>query len=345
MTAPEALIPEALPLPADNPFAARWDTPFGLPPFAAIQPAHIQPAFEAALAKHKDEMAAIVADPAAPDFANTIEALELAGRALSHTNEALQAIERALSPLTSRHWSAIMMDEGLFARVDAVFAKREALGLGSEQLRLLERTHRGFIRSGAQLGAEDKARLAAINERLAGLGTQFSQNVLKDESSYALMIEDEAGLAGLPPFLLAAMARAAADRGHPGQHAVTLSRSVIEPFLTFSTRRDLREEAFAAWGKRGENGNDSDNRAIVAEMVKLRAQKAKLLGYATRRRRMSASCSSWSGRRPRRARRRRPPISPRWRRPRARTARSAPRTGATTPRRSARRPMRSMRPC
>ncbi|OYW96345.1 MAG: hypothetical protein B7Z14_19545, partial [Bosea sp. 32-68-6] len=218
MTAPvsvstEASPVEALPLPAGNPFAARWETPFGLPPFAAIRPEHIQPAFEAALAKHKDEMAAIVADPATPDFANTIEALELAGRALSRvggvfynlagadTNEALQAIERALSPLTSRHWSAIMMDEGLFARVDAVFAKREALRLDSEQLRLVERTHRGFIRSGAQLGAEDKARLAAINERLAGLGTQFSQNVLKDESSYALMIEDEAGLDGLPPFL------------------------------------------------------------------------------------------------------------------------------------------------
>ena len=286
-------MPEALPLPADNPFAARWDTPFGLPPFAAIRPEHIQPAFEAALAKHKDEMAAIVADPATPDFTNTIEALERAGRALSRvggvfynltgadTNEALQTIERELSPLTSRHWSAIMMDPALFARVDAVFAKRETLGLDSEQMRLLERTHRGFIRSGAQLGAEDKARLAAINERLAGLGTQFSQNVLKDESSYALMIADEAGLAGLPPFLLAAMARSAADRGHPGQHAVTLSRSVIEPFLTFSMRRDLREEAFAAWGKRGENGNDSDNRLIVAEMVKLRAEKAKLLGYAT----------------------------------------------------------------
>ena len=131
----EALAPEALPLPADNPFAARWETPFGLPPFSAIRPEHIQPAFEAALAKHREEIAAIVADPAAPDFANTIEALERAGRALSRvggvfynlagadTNEALQAIERALSPLTSRHWSAIMMNEGLFARVDAVFAK------------------------------------------------------------------------------------------------------------------------------------------------------------------------------------------------------------------------------
>jgi peptidyl-dipeptidase Dcp len=293
MTTPEVLAPECLPLPAENPFSARWETPFGLPPFAAIRPEHIQPAFEAALERHRQEIAAIVADPAEPDFANTIEALERAGRGLSRvggvfynltgadTNEALQAIERALSPITSRHWSAIMMDAGLFARVDAVFAGRETLGLDAEQTRLLERTHRGFIRSGAQLGADDKARLAAISERLAGLGTQFGQNVLKDESSYALVIEDEAGLAGLPAFVVAAMARAAADRGHAGKHAVTLSRSVIEPFLTFSTQAALREEAFLAWGRRGENGNDSDNRAIVAEMVRLRAEKAKLLGFAT----------------------------------------------------------------
>lgn len=287
------LAPEALPLPKDNPFAAAWQTPFGLPPFGDIRPEHIQPAFEAALAKHKDEIAAIMADPAAPDFTNTIEALERAGRALSRvggvfynltgadTNEALQGIEREMSPITSRHWSAIMMEPALFTRVDAVFAQREALGLDSEQLRLLERTQRAFIRSGAQLSPDDKRRLAEINERLAGLGTQFGQNVLKDESSYALVISDEAGLAGLPAFLVAAMARAATDRGHAGKHAVTLSRSIIEPFLTFSTRRDLREEAFIAWSKRGENGNESDNRAIVAEMVKLRAEKARLLGFAT----------------------------------------------------------------
>lgn len=293
MNSAETSYPEALPLPAENPFATRWETPFRLPPFAAIKPEHISPAFEAGLAKHKAEIATIFAEKAEPDFANTIEALERAGRALSRvggvfynltgadTNEALQAIEREMSPITSRHWSAIMMDEGLFARVDAVNTKRDTLGLNPEQARLLERSYKGFIRSGAKLNAEDKKRLAAINERLAGLGTQFSQNVLKDESSYALFIEDEAGLAGLPEFVTAAMARAAADRGKPGQHAVTLSRSIIEPFLTFSTRRDLREEAFIAWSKRGENGGESDNRAIVAEMVKLRAEKAKLLGYPT----------------------------------------------------------------
>lgn len=293
MTTAATTYPEALPLPADNPFASRWETPFRLPPFAAIKPEHIRAAFDAALAKHKDEIAAIVAEPAEPGFANTIEALERAGRALSRvggvfynltgadTNEALQAIEREMSPLTSRHWSAVMMDEGLFARVDAVNEQRDTLGLDAEQARLLERTHKGFVRSGAKLAAGDKTRLSAISERLAALGTQFSQNVLKDESSYALFIADESGLAGLPEFVRAAMARAAADRGKPGQHAVTLSRSIIEPFLTFSTRRDLREEAFIAWSKRGQNGGESDNRAIVAEMVKLRAEKARLLGYPT----------------------------------------------------------------
>lgn len=287
------LAPEALDLPADNPFARVWTTPFRLPPFAEITTDHIRAAFEAALAKHRAEIDAIVADPAVPDFANTIEALERAGRALSrvggvfynltgaHTNEALQAIEREMSPLTSRHWSAIMMDPKLFARVDAVNARREALGLDAEQARLLERTHRGFIRSGAQLDAAGKARLAAINERLAELGTRFGQNVLKDESSYALVIADQDGLAGLPGFVVAAMAQAASDRGHEGRHAVTLSRSIIEPFLTFSTRRDLREEAFLAWSRRGENGGETDNRAIVAEMVRLRAEKATLLGFRT----------------------------------------------------------------
>jgi peptidyl-dipeptidase Dcp len=284
---------EVLALPEGNPFGHAWETPFGLPPFAQITPEHIKEAYPAALEQHRAEVEAIKAEKAAPSFANTIEALERSARGMSRlggvfynlagadTNEALQAIEREMSPVMSRHWSAIMMDHELFARVDAVFAQRENLGLSEEQLRLLERTHRGFIRSGARLEGEAKARLAAINERLAGLGTSFGQNLLKDEASYALIIEDEADLDGLPPFVVAAMARAAADRDQDGKHAVTLARSIIEPFLTFSTRRELREQAFTAWSKRGENGAETDNRAIVAEMVSLRAEKAKLLGFAT----------------------------------------------------------------
>jgi len=284
---------DILDLPEGNPFGQAWETPFGLPPFATITPEHIRQAYPAALAQHRAEIEAIKAEQDEPSFANTIEALERSARGMSRlggvfynlagadTNEALQAIEREMSPVMSRHWSAIMMDQDLFARVDAVFAAREGLRLSGEQLRLLERTHRGFIRSGARLQGDDKARLAAINERLAGLGTQFGQNLLKDEASYALILEDEADLDGLPSFVVAAMARAAADRGLDGKHAVTLARSIIEPFLTFSTRANLREQAFAAWSKRGETGGETDNRRIVAEMVALRAEKAKLLGFAT----------------------------------------------------------------
>lgn len=292
MTDQDALLSQARPaLAADNPFAAAWSTPFGLPPFGSIRPEHLSPALHAALAEHAAEIDAIAHEPAPVTFANVIDALERAGEALDRvsgvfynlagadTNEALQAIEREMAPVMSRHWSAIGMNPALFARVDALNDKRGELALTAEQARVLELTHKGFVRSGAKLGEADKTRLKAINERLSTLGTTFSQNVLKDEASYALILENEADLAGLPDFLRAAMAKAAEDRGHPGKHAVTLPRSIIEPFLTFSTRRDLREKARKAWDSRGANGGETDNRAVVAEMVRLRAEKARLLGY------------------------------------------------------------------
>jgi peptidyl-dipeptidase Dcp len=280
-------------LPADNPFAADWTTPFGLPPFATITPDHIAPALHDALAQHAAEIDAIAGDVGPVTYAGVIDALERAGRQLSRvaavfynlagadTNEALQAIEREMAPVMSRHWSAIGMNTGLFGRVDALYAMREQLAMTPEQARVLELTWKGFVRSGAKLNDAEKTRLKAINERLSVLGTQFSQNVLKDEASFALILESEDDLIGLPDFLKAAMAKAAADRGQPGKHAVTLSRSVVDPFLTFSARRDLREAARKAWDARGANGGATDNRAIVAETVKLRAQKARLLGYRT----------------------------------------------------------------
>ncbi|MGL4975714.1 MAG: M3 family metallopeptidase [Bosea sp. (in: a-proteobacteria)] len=284
---------ETLAMDAANPFARRWDAPFGLPPFGEIKPAYMQAAFPVAFAQHQAEIDAIAGNSAPPTFANVIDALEDSGRALSRlcavfynlsgadTNDALQAIEREVAPLMSRHWSAISMSEPLFARVDAVFGARETLKLTPEQARVLERTHDDFVRSGARLKSTDKARLAAISEKLAGLGTQFAQNMLKDESSYVRLLDKADDLAGLPEFLTRAMAKAAEDRGNAGLHAVTLSRSIIEPFLTFSTQRALREETFTAWSRRGENGGATDNRALVAEMVQLRAEKAKLLGFAT----------------------------------------------------------------
>lgn len=274
-----------------NPFFEPWSTPFEAPPFAAITPEAIEAALEEALARHEAEIAAIKATEAEPTFENTILGLERAGRDLTRvasvfynlasadTNDALQAIERRFAPVFSRHWSRIGLDADLFGRVDAVYSARDMLGLDRESLRLLERTHLGFVRAGARLGAEDKERLAAIDQRLAELGTAFAQNVLADERDTVIWLDDVADLDGLPDWLVAAAAGAAAERGGEGRHAITLSRSLIEPFLTFSARRDLRERAFTAWVSRGEARSQTDTRPIVAETVRLRAERARLLGY------------------------------------------------------------------
>jgi peptidyl-dipeptidase Dcp len=283
----------ASPAPASNPLLQDWATPFGIPPFEAVQPEHYRPAFEAALAAQRTAVDAIAADAAEPAFDNTVAALETSGAALkkvsavfynltgSHTNEALQAVEREMAPRMAQHRNAIFMNAALFRRVDALMRRRAALNLTPEQTRVLERYHTIFVRAGAQLDGEAKARLAAITERLATLGTQFSQNVLADEKAYTLVLEGEADLAGLPAFLRHAAAQAAAERGLAGKHVITLSRSSIEPFLTFSKRRDLREQAHRAWAARGDTGAGTDNKAIIAEMVRLRAERARLLGYET----------------------------------------------------------------
>ncbi|WP_244475077.1 M3 family metallopeptidase [Methylobacterium sp. Leaf99] len=273
-----------------GPFAEHaWATPHGLPPFERIEPAHYLPAFEATLAAHKAEIAAIAKNPAAPDFHNTVGALERAGLALdrvagvffnlsgSHTNPELQAVERSISPVLARHGSAIYLDPDLWARISAVDAEAEALG--PEERRVLERYRTRFRLSGADLPPEAKARMAEIAGRLAELGTSFSQNLLADEGAFALPLDAEEDLAGLPPFLRAAAAAAAKERGGQHGHVITLSRSLIEPFLVFSTRRDLRERAYAAWSKRGENGGETDNRGLIAETVALRAERARLLGF------------------------------------------------------------------
>ena len=281
--------------PADplvaNPFGVAWTTPHGVPPFAEIAPEHFRPAFEAALAAHRAELAAVAADPAEPSFDNTIAALELSGKALArvsavfyalagaHTNDALLALERDVSPLLATHWNDIYLDPGLYARVDALQGQVDTLGLTPEQARVLERYCVAFRRAGAGLDAAAKRRLAEIAERLAVLGTRFSQNVLADEQAWTLVLDGEDDLAGLPDFLRAAARGTAEERGLPGRHVITLSRSSVEPFLQFSARRDLREKAFAAWIARGANGGATDNRAVIAETAALRAERAKLLGY------------------------------------------------------------------
>ncbi len=276
-----------------NPFFETWATPFAVPPFGAIVPEHFWPAFERAIAEHDAEIARIADDPGEPVFDNVLGALERAGRSLrrvggvfwnlagANTNDSLQEIERNISPVLARHWQRIALDPQLFARIDALLARRDALALTDEQRRVLDLTHRGFVRGGARLGDADRARLAAIAERLAGLGTSFGQNVLHDEKAFLLVLDREDDLAGLPPALRDAAAQAASERGLPGRHAITLGRSLIEPFLRFSSRRDLREQAFAAFSTRGEHDGPHDNRPLVAEMVRLRAERAGLLGFAS----------------------------------------------------------------
>jgi peptidyl-dipeptidase Dcp len=278
---------------AENPLLQTWSTPSGLPPFEAIQPDQFLPAFEHSLALHGAEVEAITGSSDAPTFENTIEALEKSGQVLkrvsavfynltgAHTNDALQVIEREMAPRLACHRTAIFMNEALFRRVDALVAAHESIPLTSEQWRVLSRYHTMFVRAGARLNQDDKTRLARIMERLAELGTRFAQNVLADEKSFSLMLEDEADLAGLPAFVREAASRAAEERGLPGRHVITLARSSIEPFLQFSSRRDLREKAFVAWASRGDGRGDTDNKPIITEMVQLRAERARLLGYRT----------------------------------------------------------------
>src|ERR1700735_2458397 len=273
-----------------NPLLADWTTPDDVPPFDLMKPEDFRPAYARALAEHDAEIAAIKADPAPPEFANTIDALELSGKTLArvgdvfhlltgaHSNDALLEIERELSPQLARHWNKINTDAALFAKVDALMQKAGALDLSAEQKRVLERYHTGFRRAGAGLDNAAKKRMAEITERLATLGTSFSQNVLADEQSFALSLDGEAELAGLPPFMREAMKSEAAERKLNG-HVVTLSRSSAEPFLQFADRRDLREKVFRAFATRGDNGGTTDNKAIIAEIVRLRAERARLLGF------------------------------------------------------------------
>jgi peptidyl-dipeptidase Dcp len=278
---------------ANNPLLEPWTGPFEAPPFERLSPEHFMPAFEKALTENRAEIDAIAANPEPPSFENTIAALERSGQALDRvssvffnlagadTNDALEAIERDIAPILSRHRSETYLNEALFQRVEALQAQSATLGLNAEQARVLERYHIAFVRNGGGLPPDSKARLAAIGERLATLGTQFGQNVLADEKAYMLVLEGPDDLAGLPESLVAAAAGTAADRGLPGKHVITLARSSIELFLQFSARRDLREKAFRAWASRGESGGATDNRAIAGEMVQLRAERAKLLGYET----------------------------------------------------------------
>jgi len=273
-----------------NPLLAIWDTPFGITPFDKISDDDFVPALEIALASHKADIDVIAgsADPAT--FANTIEALEAVGRDLdkvlstfytvvgADSNPAREALQRDFSPQLAAHFSEVSGNKALFARVATVWGVRDSLTLSDEQARVLMLTHRGFVRSGSALEGADETRIKEIKGRLAVLGTEFTQNLLSDEREWFMELGED-DLDGLPEFVISA-ARAAGEEKEAGGPVVTLSRSIIVPFLQFSTCRDLREVAYKAWGARGANGGDKDNRDITAEILALRSERAQLLGYA-----------------------------------------------------------------
>ncbi|WP_041669673.1 M3 family metallopeptidase [Cereibacter sphaeroides] len=272
-----------------NPLLAPWTTPFALPPFAEIRDDQFGPAIEAGLAEARRAIAAIADNPEAPTFANTIEALELAEETLDRvagvfynlagadSNAAREALQRELAPKMSAFSSEIVNNRPLFRRIETLWQGRETLGLSPEQERVLMLYRRMFVRSGAELEGAEAEKLTAVKARLAVLGTTFSQNLLADERDWTMALAEE-DLEGLPDFVIETARAAGAERGAGGP-IVTLNRSLIVPFLQFSPRRELRRRAYEAWVARGANGNASDNRAVAAEILALRSERAQLLGY------------------------------------------------------------------
>ncbi len=279
---------------AENPLLGEWTGPYGLPPFREVKPEHFEPAFEVAMREQLAEIDAIADAAEPPDFANTVAAFDGCGRlfsriemlfgnlAVSETSPDLQAVERAMAPRLAAHENAIYLHAGLFERVDALHARRHALGLDDEDLRLLERVHLDFLRAGAKLHGEARRRHAAIAEELATLTTKFAQNLLAEEAGWLLQLHGEIDLAGLPDSVRSAARNAATERGlGDDAHAITLSPSLAEPFLTFSPRRDLRQAVWRARVERGAHEGEHDNRPVAARIVALRQELAALHGYAS----------------------------------------------------------------
>ena len=272
-----------------NPILQDWNTPFQIAPFDKISDADFAPALERALAEHRAEIDAIAGSEEPASFANTIEALEAAGQSLdkvlsvfftlagADSNPMREELQREFSPKLSAHFSEISSNKALFARVADLWAARETLDLNEEQARVLMLTHRNFVRAGAALEGADDARMTEIKGRLAVLGTEFTQNLLADERDWFMPLSED-DLEGLPDFVIDTARAAGAEKGVEGP-VITLSRSLIVPFLQFSQRRDLRRKAFEAWAARGANGGMTDNRAIAAEILALRQERAALLGY------------------------------------------------------------------
>jgi peptidyl-dipeptidase Dcp len=276
-----------------NPFLAPWNTPYNVPPFDRIQPEHFIPAFEEGMRLHKAEVAAIIDNPEAPTFDNTLVALDRSGKLLSdvatvffglysaNTNDELQKISVEMAPRLAAHQDEISMNPKLFARVKAVYDVRDTLKLTPEQRYLLEQVYKGYVRSGVNLGAEDQAKLKSINQQLSRLAVQFNQNLLAETNAFRMVLDKKEDLAGLPESAIAAAAAEAKAAGLEGKWVFTVQKPSMLPFLTYSTRPDLRAKLYAGYTQRGDQANEHNNTKVLADIVKLREERAKLLGYPT----------------------------------------------------------------
>lgn len=293
MSAPANAQPATAPVAASlaaNPLIGPWNTPDGVPPYDRITAAHYVPAFDEGMRQARAELDAIAAQKAAPTFANTIEAMERAGELLtrtantffnltgSHATPEIQAAEEAISPKLARFQSDTYLNPALFGRIDSLYKQRDTLGLTPEQQRLLDVTHMNFVRAGAALPEAGRTRLAAIDEQLAGLSVDFGKRVLADQKAGDTLL-GETEMAGMPESFKAAAAAKARAAGKPGQYLVGATRSEFEPFLTLATNRAAREKVFRAFDNRGDNGNANDTNGLIRQMVALRLERARLLGY------------------------------------------------------------------
>ena len=274
-----------------NPFLTEYTTPFQVPPFDQIKNEHYLPAFEAGIAEQLTEVEDICNNPEAATFQNTILPYDKSGQTLDRvsnvffnlneclTNDEMIAIAKQVLPMLSKHGDTIAMNPKLFERIDYVYQHRHEMGLDGQQIRVVEKYHQDFIRNGAGLNAEQQAELSQINEQLSTLSLQYGNNLLKENSNYKLIIDNEADLAGLPQTSIDAAAEQAKNEGMEGKWVFTLSKPSLIPFLQFADNRSLREQMYKAYYNRGDNNNEYDNKQLVNEMVNLRVKKAKLFGY------------------------------------------------------------------
>ncbi|HEY8208236.1 MAG TPA: M3 family metallopeptidase, partial [Myxococcaceae bacterium] len=286
--------PAVAPARSDNPLLRTWTGPYGgVPPFGQVRLEHFRPGLDAALQRAREEVARIADNPEPPTFENTMARMEASGRLLQGdraiygvftstlSSPEFQVVEREMAPKLQALSDEVTQNEKLFRRVEAVYKTRETSGLTPEQQRLVWRQYTEMVREGAQLGPDAKKQLTDINQRLAVLHAQFNQNVLGDEEGDVLYLATEADLAGLPESVRGGAKAAAEALGHPGQWAITNIRSSVEPFLTYSPRRDLREKVWRSFVSRGDHPGPRDNKPLITEILALRAERARLLGYAT----------------------------------------------------------------